>query len=413
MTDSLLPRNATDLERALETIGAADPGLDRLRTLTDPERIPTALLPWLAWAENVPSWPDDEASRRRIIANSHRLHGLIGTLAGLRAGAQGQAAALRHCDRPPGRTFLGGRDPAATLRWRQAQPELRLYPRRVRQAAEGCQLGGDFPGACWPGQTTAITRAAVRATRVINGVETELTVAGWSAGQAAGTVQVAIARRAAAAGCQLGGDFAGASHLAMTTAGTRVWTIGQYRYPTWSRLWRLLAPGFAPLSADAEAVAARGAEGGLCCLVRNYPAFNPPAQRGQGQYLGAAHPSRAAPETRLYWRLWLFDPSVAVPTSQGLTFLGRARLNLPPFYVEAGVRWPLVRAESALLNVANRYFPAARATAHRVRQVLDHLAWYRAEADSIKINPHQHDRLRASLTLSAGDSLAGAIVLRN
>lgn len=413
MTDSLLPRNATALERALETVYPDDPGLGALRTLANPDQIPAAFLPWLGWSEDVPIWPDHEPGRRRIIANSHRLHGQIGTLAGLRAGAQWQNAALRHCYRPPGRTFLGGRDNAATLKWRKAQPELRLYPRRTRATAEGCQLGDDYLGAAWPCQTMAMARSTQRATRVVNGIETDLTVAEWTADQAAGTAIAAIAQRAPAEGCQVGDDYLGASHTVSTTADSRYWAIQNYQYPVLTRMWRLLAPGYTPASADAEAVADRAPEGGLCCLVRNDPTFNQPTSHGQGQYLGAAHPCRAAPETRLYWRLWLFDPTVAVPTTQGLTFLGRTRLNLPTFYIEANVRWPLKRDEGALLSTSDRYFPAQRDTDQRLQQVLDKLGWYRAEADDIKVNPHQYDRLQASLTLIAGTIVAGAVMLRN
>ncbi len=433
MTERLLPRNASPLELALEQgLGPDDPGAAVLRTLWRPAEIPAALLPWLGWGDDVPAWPADEGPRRSVCAKSHRLHGLIGTAKGLAEGARLQGGELRRLDAPPGRTFLGGRDAAARRRWLEAQPELRLYPRRERAAAEGCQLGADFLGAdeggasaSHPCRTTAIARSTLRATRVYQGVEAELGVSQWAQGIASGTARVDLGRRTTAQGCQLGADFLGAdeggaraAHPCRTGASARLWTVQGYRFGTWSLLWRTLGAGFDPLSADVEAVAERAPEGGLCCPVDNLPAFNRArggwgAELLRGSFLGDAYPSRAVPERRLYWRTWLHDPAVAVPTTGGLAFLGRTRLNVPAFHAEAGVAWPRVRAESALLASDGPHFLAARDTAARLKRVLGGLGWFRAEADRILVNPHQYDRVVCTTTLKAGTTLAGAILARS
>ena len=82
--ESLLPPNATPLERALE--GAAGRlGLvpTPVRDAWDPERCPAAALPWLAWALSVdrwdPDWPD--ATKRAVVADSAAAHRRKGTLA--------------------------------------------------------------------------------------------------------------------------------------------------------------------------------------------------------------------------------------------------------------------------------------------------------------------------------------------
>lgn len=80
---SLLPPNATALERALEApVGAAIGALPvPLRYLWKPEAIPSAVLPWLAWALSVDEWNDawPETIKRAIIAKSIELHRIKGT----------------------------------------------------------------------------------------------------------------------------------------------------------------------------------------------------------------------------------------------------------------------------------------------------------------------------------------------
>lgn len=54
---SLLPRNSTPAERALETATARISNVPTpQRTLWNPDTCPAALLPWLAWALSVDAW---------------------------------------------------------------------------------------------------------------------------------------------------------------------------------------------------------------------------------------------------------------------------------------------------------------------------------------------------------------------
>ncbi|MGI4732446.1 MAG: phage tail protein I [Janthinobacterium lividum] len=88
-TASLLPPNATPLERALEgataRVGAVD--VSTAATLWDPATCPLALLPWLAWSLSVdqwdPTWP--EATKRAAVADSIALHRIKGTRAAVEA----------------------------------------------------------------------------------------------------------------------------------------------------------------------------------------------------------------------------------------------------------------------------------------------------------------------------------------
>lgn len=70
MTSSLLPPNASVLERALEeaTARLADIPVP-LRQLWNPDACPADLLPWLAWALSIDSWSSDwpeEVKRERV-----------------------------------------------------------------------------------------------------------------------------------------------------------------------------------------------------------------------------------------------------------------------------------------------------------------------------------------------------------
>ena len=81
---SLLPPNATRLERALEDatarIGAITAPID---TLLDPYLIRAEWLPWLGWGLSLDSWDADwsEAVKRQAVAESIALHRIKGTRA--------------------------------------------------------------------------------------------------------------------------------------------------------------------------------------------------------------------------------------------------------------------------------------------------------------------------------------------
>lgn len=81
MTTSLLPPNATPLERALEQgvrILALDTPAD---VIDDPLACPAELLPWLAWGASVDTWDADwsEADKREAVATSIAMHRIKGT----------------------------------------------------------------------------------------------------------------------------------------------------------------------------------------------------------------------------------------------------------------------------------------------------------------------------------------------
>lgn len=80
--DSLLPPNATKLERDLEQVIANAIDIEVLiQDLWDPYKCPFTLLPWLAWAYSVDHWEDSwpEHIKRGVVANSFDVHKHKGT----------------------------------------------------------------------------------------------------------------------------------------------------------------------------------------------------------------------------------------------------------------------------------------------------------------------------------------------
>lgn len=88
MTTSLLPPNATPLERALEAAVARIGDVPApLAQLWDPHAIRADLLPWLAWGLSVDGWDAEwnEAEKRAVVAGAIEAHRRKGTRASVEA----------------------------------------------------------------------------------------------------------------------------------------------------------------------------------------------------------------------------------------------------------------------------------------------------------------------------------------
>lgn len=107
--ETLLPRNATAAERAMEGASAARveglavPGAD----LWNPADCPETALPWLAWALSVdrwdPAWPTDV--KRLVVADSVAQHRRKGTLAAVRRALDDVGAVYEITENPKGARF--------------------------------------------------------------------------------------------------------------------------------------------------------------------------------------------------------------------------------------------------------------------------------------------------------------------
>jgi len=107
MSTSLLPPNATELERAAAEVLARRADLPvRIGDLWNPHACPAEQLPWLAWALSVDQWFPDwtQAQRRQAIAASFEVHRHKGTPAAVNAAL----SVLGH--------------PVRLIEWHQASP---------------------------------------------------------------------------------------------------------------------------------------------------------------------------------------------------------------------------------------------------------------------------------------------------
>lgn len=88
LIDSLLPPNASALDRAAEKVIAAR--LSAIpqphRALWNPDTCPASLLPWLAWTMGVEAWRTDwpEAVKRALVRNAIKVQRQRGTIKSVR-----------------------------------------------------------------------------------------------------------------------------------------------------------------------------------------------------------------------------------------------------------------------------------------------------------------------------------------
>lgn len=77
MSSSLLPPNASKLERDIEQVITSSLDLPlSIADLWDPFRCPLSLLPWLAWAYSVDQWEDSwpESVKRQVVNDAFDIH---------------------------------------------------------------------------------------------------------------------------------------------------------------------------------------------------------------------------------------------------------------------------------------------------------------------------------------------------
>lgn len=82
---SLLPNNASKLERDIEALLPNNLTPEIVKQLFDPWACPLAFLPWLAFFESVDAWNDawPETTKRSVIANAQTVHRHKGLAGGL------------------------------------------------------------------------------------------------------------------------------------------------------------------------------------------------------------------------------------------------------------------------------------------------------------------------------------------
>ena len=127
---SLLPPNATPMERELEANFAARVEALPVESPRDawiPERCPEALLPWLAWALSVDRWDPDwtPGIKRAVIASAWADHQRKGTVGAVKRALEDVGAVYDLVENPAGDRFTLTIDVHNTLTTRSSVLRLR------------------------------------------------------------------------------------------------------------------------------------------------------------------------------------------------------------------------------------------------------------------------------------------------
>ena len=183
---TMLPANATALERALARVAARVLDIPvPIADLWNPDTCPLSFLPHLAAAFSVDFWDEDwdEASKRNVIRAAVRHHRIKGTLAGMEAYAGMAGAQILRVHRPPEKFFAGGSDTQAQrLAWLESLPQVRIYRASPGLGARNAIFAGGAVKPfflsrrlAWP--STAAARRQPRAVLIRDGVETVVGIA--------------------------------------------------------------------------------------------------------------------------------------------------------------------------------------------------------------------------------------------
>ena len=84
--NSLLPPNASELERNITQIGKAAFDLPSIRVTKDIDDVPSQFLPFIAWQKSVDYWDENwqDSLKRSVIKNSREQHRIKGTAAAIK-----------------------------------------------------------------------------------------------------------------------------------------------------------------------------------------------------------------------------------------------------------------------------------------------------------------------------------------
>lgn len=84
--NSLLPPNASKLERKIAQVGKSAFDLPTIRVIRDIDAIPSQFLPFIAWQRSVDYWDENwqDSLKRKVIQDSKQQHKLKGTAAAIK-----------------------------------------------------------------------------------------------------------------------------------------------------------------------------------------------------------------------------------------------------------------------------------------------------------------------------------------
>lgn len=380
---SILPSNATRLERAIEQATRLPDEAAAIEQLYRPRTVPAPLLPWLAWSRDVPLWPAGDVARRNLVADSLRLHRLQGTAAGLKELARLAGAEVLRLVTPPSKFHAG---PSLTVAQRNAflatLPELRIYRHRHLGQCHVLQTARYCAGATLA--STAAARMAASAEVRRNGIASGVTMR-----EAGDVAEIRIAATALPRALYCGRAV---GHLAASTAA--------------DRLYRFRLAGFYD-----EAVGLRR-EAALPSIEAVDVRYDTIAETGQrhgvhpcSAYLSGGTLRRSTAADRLYQRFRLDDPTAGVQRRLVHAHLNAGRLGIAPHRAEAIVR---IDGRASPLAAGRHVRGHLISTDKRaLTGALDAMRWAQRASDRIAIDTAVVRPADAGMRYRAGDIVAG------
>ena len=406
----LLPPNRTPLEGALaQVIHHVEHDERAIPAARQPYATPGAVLPWLAWERDVLAWPRqaDSTLQRAITAGSWSLHRRMGTLSALREVAGFYGAAITQVQTPPSKTFAGA---SLTRTQRDAflarYPQLRLYPQRLTGQRVGSMLWGLHGGAgVYPVASDAAQRLAPQAFLWRAGEEiplqstersTETTARAARAytevRRGADAPRQAFCGRMYGAGVGTGEGNGAGRWLGSSDAAARMYRVVVDTPYIDSRetLHRsTVQPGLDLIDVRYDWIAGRGAASGVHA----------------GQHV-AGNLRRSTARERIYKRLYLFDPAVAVQRRGAASYCDASILSMPAHHARLDVSVP----GQLHARIANRYlsgFVVATDKTH-YHSTLAAMRRVARASDRIAISTAVHRQITAGEAARAGTANAGA-----
>ena len=297
----------------------------------DIDRVPASALPHLAdqfHMRHTVAWrrAKTDAERRGLVKAGIQRHRIKGTLAGFRLAAADAGAELVRAITPPAKLFAS---PALTLDERNAfvarYPQLRLYRYRVIGQRQGAMLHQAHLGArAFPLISDAWLRILPRAYLWREGVEVELTSVERTTRTATHQAETITEVREPGKAAGLAFCAFYPRHLAKSNAGRRIYRLKlteTYQESQDAVRRTAVQPGMSAIDVHFDQIAVPGQARGLFA----------------GQLL-TGQPRTSTARDRLYQRLYLFDPDVAVGRRTAGLHLNQGRLSMPAYHAELAVR---------------------------------------------------------------------------
>lgn len=344
MTASLLPPNATPLERALEDtfagrFAALHPAV--IASVWDPDTCPAEALAFLAWQLSIDLWDNawPETKKREACRNALLLHSRKTTIAGIRDHLTLAGAELRKVIRPPARGFSrAAMTEDQRKAWLDGLPQIRIYPFATRTIARhrgfftGPGARHQFHGGVGLGAGALLrdTRGAQllgrRATLYDRGEETPVTLTGAEDGV---VTRVLLGRAETRRSWYRAG---GHSRRCSLGHGFHKGSLADLQAVT------IRAGDDAPLAAVTRGLQPVDVRPQRIAQPRTAPAARAFFGR-HGRFLRASHGPLL-----IYDRYALFDPERLGARRKVLSWNGVGRAGIPAFTAELKVQVPMLRA---------------------------------------------------------------------